>query len=416
MTIRILFATREQHPTFRADVAVLFGKYLPRLGIASDLLALTPSHDPPAWPGGSVHLLRAPSRGWRKFIASLVQDLRLPWLAFGPCSIVQVRDNALGALIGLVSARLTRKPFCYWMSFPFAEAWMTLAGEPLYRSGSLRSKLKFLQGWIAHCVLYQLVLPSADHVFVQSERMAEDVAKKIGGGARVTPIPMGVDCEAISQTRERGVRMDLAGRRVIVYLGALERIRKPDLLLDALGEVLHKYPDTYLVLIGDSQNPADRHWLKDAIAQRTLTDHVLVTGWLPTSEAWQWLRSAEIGLTPFPRDPYFDSASPTKAVEYLAHGLPVVANDQPDQAYVIRESGGGVIVPLTPNGFADGICRLLADPDAASAMGRRGREWVRRTRGYEVLADTVAETYRRLIVSRSSRAADRMPVEGVGKR
>jgi len=38
-TIRILFATAEPCPTFRVDVTTLFGKFLPRFGVTSDVIA-----------------------------------------------------------------------------------------------------------------------------------------------------------------------------------------------------------------------------------------------------------------------------------------------------------------------------------------------------------------------------------------
>jgi glycosyltransferase involved in cell wall biosynthesis len=397
MTLRILYSTREQHPTFRADVAVLFGKCLPRLGIESDLVALTSRDDVPAWLGGGVRLLRAPERGWLKVILELAQDLRLCWLAFGRCDVVQVRDNAFGALIALLASRVARKPFCYWMSFPFAEAWIALSRNGGAHRGKLWSCFKFLQGWVAKFLLYRIVLPNSDHVFVQSIRMVDDVVKKVPRSAHISAVPMGVDIEAIDCTPTvRGVSC-FAGRRIVAYLGALERIRGPELLLDALSIVRKDMPDVLLLMIGDSQVPADREWLRQQIKERDLGLHVHVTGWLSSAEGWQWLRSAEIGLAPCPRSPYFDSASPTKVVEYMAHGLPVLANDHPDQAFVIRESGAGEIVSLTPAGFAAGILSLLATPGVARAMGARGAEWVRKRRSYQVLAAEVASTYRSLL-------------------
>ena len=38
--LRVLLATAESHPTHRPDVAVLFGRMLPALGVQVDLLAL----------------------------------------------------------------------------------------------------------------------------------------------------------------------------------------------------------------------------------------------------------------------------------------------------------------------------------------------------------------------------------------
>jgi hypothetical protein len=56
--MRILFLTAETCPTFRADVTVLFGKYLPRHGIQSDIVAgRTPGTEEPIhWGGGKAYL------------------------------------------------------------------------------------------------------------------------------------------------------------------------------------------------------------------------------------------------------------------------------------------------------------------------------------------------------------------------
>ena len=60
-------------------------------------------------------------------------------------------------------------------------------------------------------------------------------------------------------------------------------------------------------------------------------NHVLLTGWLPQPAALGYAVRAEVGLSPIPRGTLFDVSSPTKLVEYLALGIPGVANDIPDQ-------------------------------------------------------------------------------------
>ncbi|MFO0233292.1 MAG: glycosyltransferase, partial [Burkholderiales bacterium] len=98
--------------------------------------------------------------------------------------------------------------------------------------------------------------------------------------------------------------------------------------------------------------------------------------------------------------------SPTKAVEYLACGLPVVANDQPDQAHVVLASGGGVVVPFTAEGFANGIVEVLGDPDAWRERAGRARDWVAGSRSYRVLGGLVATRLRECVASGSLADAD----------
>jgi glycosyltransferase involved in cell wall biosynthesis len=189
----------------------------------------------------------------------------------------------------------------------------------------------------------------------------------------------------------------LSGRRVLVYLGALDRSRRLDVLLQVFAAVRLQAPDTALLMIGRASEPADEAWLKREAELLGVTDHVVWAGWLPMQTAWSYAKSAHIGLSPIPPGRLFDISSPTKAVEYLALGLPVVGNDIPDQAEVITRSGAGVCVPFDVDLFAQAVVDLLADPGRCLDLAARGPAYVIRHRSYEVLAALVAERYRGLV-------------------
>src|SRR5687767_5517402 len=116
--LRLLLSVPEPHPTHRPDVAVLFGRYLPRLGVRSDLVGCHAGEQPPPWPGGAALTRPAARRGLGRHWGSLLADLRLLRLARHGYDAVVVRDKTLGALLGLLAARLAGVPFIYWMSFP----------------------------------------------------------------------------------------------------------------------------------------------------------------------------------------------------------------------------------------------------------------------------------------------------------
>ncbi len=69
--------------------------------------------------------------------------------------------------------------------------------------------------------------------------------------------------------------------------------------------------------------------------------------------------------------------SPLKLYEYLACARPVVVSDIPGVSDLVRGAGAGVVVPPDdPEALGEGIVNILADPEAAEAMGARGREAV----------------------------------------
>ena len=102
--IRVLFSVAETHPTYRADVAALFGKYLPRLGVHSDLIGLHHVTPPPAWGGGQCLTRAGPARGAWRHLLSVWSDLRMLYLSRRGYHAVVVRDKSVGALVGLVAA------------------------------------------------------------------------------------------------------------------------------------------------------------------------------------------------------------------------------------------------------------------------------------------------------------------------
>jgi len=112
------------------------------------------------------------------------------------------------------------------------------------------------------------------------------------------------------------------------------------------------------------------------------------------------MTEATVCVSPFYPTPILNSTSPTKLIEYMAMGLPVVANDHPEQQLVLQESGAGICVPYVEEAFAQAIIRLIRDPDAAASMGRAGRAYVATHRDYQRIAAAVAAEYERIVSAR----------------
>jgi glycosyltransferase involved in cell wall biosynthesis len=145
-----------------------------------------------------------------------------------------------------------------------------------------------------------------------------------------------------------------------------------------------------LLLVGDAHDARDREALLAYADRLGVLSAVEVTGMLLRADAQARIATADVALSPIPPSPVFDVASPTKLVEYLALGIPVVANTHPEQRVVLRGSRGGVCVPWNARHFARGVRWLLAQsPTSRQAIATRGRSWVAQHRSYEVIADIV---------------------------
>lgn len=158
----------------------------------------------------------------------------------------------------------------------------------------------------------------------------------------------------------------------VVYVGHLSRARGVAELV-ALGGRLHDATGGRLrvQLVG----PADA--AATALLARP-TPGVEWLGFRPHDEAMRVLDGALAGLSLLHDEPNYRVSQPTKVVEYLAHGVPVVATALPRAARLVEEVGAGVVVPFRdgradPREVADLVLTLDANPALRGRMAALGR-------------------------------------------
>ena len=140
----------------------------------------------------------------------------------------------------------------------------------------------------------------------------------------------------------------------------------------------------------------DEDVLRAEVSKHGLRNSVVFTGFLPMKEAWKYISEADVCLSPYFPTPILQSTSPTKLIEYMAMGKPVIGNEHPEQKLVIQESGAGICVPWEERAFAKAITEVLADPEMARKMGEKGRRYVEQQRTNSVMADVVEREYLRI--------------------
>lgn len=404
---KLLYITYETFPTFRVDLTQLFSAELAGRGHSIDWVMRSqqagPNRVEQISPNERVFVGAArPGLGlWgriRNQLYAVIHDVRILGIARrGDYDFIQVRDKFFASLVGLAAARLRGIPFFYWMSFPYPEADLLRAFEDKDTLPGLQRYFYFARGYLTSRILYKIILPLADHVFVQSDQMKKDVAEHAIAEAKMTPVPMGVNLALIDPDQIQPSNDGrLVGKLPVVYAGTLIRARRMDFLIHAFKTVIERVPNAVLLLVGDA-DADDMQFLQNTAHKLDLQDFVIFTGFLPMEQAWGYIRSASLCVSPFRPCQTLNSASPTKLVEYMAWGKPVVANDHPDQGKVLSESGAGLAVPYDPAAFANAIIELLIDAPRAEEMGKRGKDYVLKYRSYTSLAELVEQTYLRLL-------------------
>lgn len=213
--------------------------------------------------------------------------------------------------------------------------------------------------------------------------------------AKLHIVPNGVQTEEWDQAGE-SLAPELAqhilqardeGRLMVVYAGAHGLANALDSLLDAAA-LLAKERFSF-VLVGDG---AERGRLLRRVASEGLTQ-VRMFEPIPKRQISSLLAAADVAYIGLQRVPLFRfGIAPNKLMDYMMGGCVVLsaieAGNDP-----VQEAGCGLSVPPeSPVAIADGL-RALAkiDVEARHAMGRRGREYVRRHHTWPTLAKRFVE-------------------------
>jgi phosphatidylinositol alpha-1,6-mannosyltransferase len=197
---------------------------------------------------------------------------------------------------------------------------------------------------------------------------------------KLIQIAPGIDIEHFSPkgvSEQLLAKHKLTGKRVVISVGRLVHRKGQDQLIKALPEVLKKFPDTVLLLVGDGPI---RRMLENSATQLGVRNNVVFVGRVSYQQLPEYLNLAEIFAMPV-RSRFFGLEVEGLGIVYLeasACGLPIIAGDSggaPDA--VIKNITGLIVDGVKSDEIADAICKLLAEPALAKQMGQSGRDWVR---------------------------------------
>ena len=228
---------------------------------------------------------------------------------------------------------------------------------------------------------------TADHVIATNDSYREIAIERSGKQRTdVTVVRTGPDPDRL---RRGPVCPELRrGRRFLAaYIGVMGPQDGVDIVVQAAAIIVREFQrhDIAFTLIGAGDCYNDLVALRDELA---LAGYVEFTGRAPDELVGQILSTADIGLSPDPKNPLNDVSTMNKTMEYMAFELPVVAFD----LWETRVSAGDAARYVTPNDtreYAAAIVDLIDDAPARAQLGKTGRirveqelAWNRQERAY----------------------------------
>ena len=250
-------------------------------------------------------------------------------------------------------SRVRRTPWVLWLQDLVTDA---AASTGLLPSGLLLAAARRLE---------LAAYASAARIVAISESFRGNLVRKGVPDAKIVRIfnSMTVQLDGTAPRREVGSPPRL------INMGNIGRSQGLDRIVDAFeSSSALADRDARLVIAGHGVEAA-------AVRARVRSERVTLTGVLDAESLDRELRQAALGVVS-QRPDVAEFNLPSKLMNYMAYGLPVLASVRPDSetARIVHHSGAGWVADANdPDAFADTAARLLDDPaalDRASAAAR----------------------------------------------
>jgi glycosyltransferase involved in cell wall biosynthesis len=346
---------------------------------AQGSLDLSPRHhlvDVDFCPPGHFDRLRMTRSLWReiRFLLWL-----LPFLARSRASIVTATNPYLQGLNAALASRLLGLPYAVIITRDYDWDWAVL-GKQAFRSVYPTRRLERAVGrW----VLRHADLVLADREYYRQFAVRNGAAPERAIATRVLADSAFAAGRPVAELRGRYAP---GSGPMLAYVGRLDADKFPLDLVECLGLVCQRFPDATLVCAGTGALAAE---MQRRAAELGVQDQLRLAGALDLDELAGLLATCDVVVAPH---------MGYTLVEAGLTGVPIVTYDYDFHAEIISDGETGYLAPLRDvNALAERVCRVLADPDGARAIGARLRERLLREHSLAAVVPLYRQAYDRVL-------------------
>ncbi len=219
----------------------------------------------------------------------------------------------------------------------------------------------------------RIVLRYADQVMTLSEDLKEKMIKILRiPSEKIKVILNGVDTEKFSFSSEKRIkkRQELGiaeDRLVIGTVGRLEPVKNQGMLIQAMPELLKKFPNAIAIIVGDGTLKAE---LTNMTRELGLSEHILFPG--VRSDVAEILSAMDLFVLPSLTEGICNAI-----LEAMSGEIPVVATDVGGNPEIVLDKKTGLLFALKDMaGFVAAIEGLLGNKEKRNEYGKNSRKMV----------------------------------------
>ena len=305
-------------------------------------------------------------------------------------AIIHAHSPVLNAIPALWAGRKLGLPVVYEIRAFWEDA---AVDHGTYAEGSWKYKLTQL--------IETMVCTRVDQVAILCDGLKQDLVRRNIPAQKITPVFNGVDVENFQSCPVDGDyqrQWNLAGKKVIGFIGSFYRYEGLDLLVKAFARIAKEDKDAVLLLVGGGEMEGE---LAQLIAGLELGKRVIMPGRIPHERVPGVYAMIDVLAYPRYSMRLTELVTPLKPLEAMAMGKALVASDVGGHKELIRHGQTGLLFKAGDEAALAGeLKRLLKDGELRETLERQGREWVSRHHTWEKTTAVYRDIYARARVAR----------------
>jgi glycosyltransferase involved in cell wall biosynthesis len=222
-------------------------------------------------------------------------------------------------------------------------------------------KLGYLKRLLRLKYLY-LNLRKCNKIMAISLPLKKDFIKNGVKEKNVDLIYMGVDTVIFKRKIERKKK-----HFTIIYPGTISKERGSDTILNGLAIFSKKAKDFECIFIGCRKET--KRSIEKRSRELNIKKNIFCLPILDIHKTAEYIRNSDVGISILENNDYFMTSPPTKIFEYMACGIPTIANDIITHNSYIKNGESGLIIENTPESLADALLKTYQNSELRRRLG-----------------------------------------------
>ena len=303
-----------------------------------------------------------------------------------PDVVVATSPQLLVGLSGWWIAKLKRVPLVLEVRdlWPESLAAVGVGGANSQLHRALGKIADFLYREATHIVV---VTPAFREHLIKKWRVPED---------KISVVQNGVETGLFSPGDSGRLRrsLDAEGKFVVSYIGTLGLAHGLETVIAAAENLQGTDPNVQFLLVGEG---ADRERIQ-ALAESKMLRNLRFVPQQAREKVPAYISASDACLVLLKKSDVFETVIPTKMLEFMSCGRPVILGVNGQAREILEQSRGGLCVePENPAALCEAIRELQHHNGLRDSMGRKGRDYVVQNLSRERTARDYIEVLNRLL-------------------